>query len=126
MMKIINYFLQSLFVYLFFFLGRCLGLKISRKVFAFLFSCFGPFFKSKKIIKKNLNIFFNKISHLNEKKIISNMWKNYGMTFIEYIYLDYFRKQNSHITIKKNINLSQITREKNPLFLYLVILQILN
>ena len=114
MMKIINYFLQSLFVYLFFFLGRCLGLKISRKVFAFLFSCFGPFFRSKKIIKKNLNIFFNKISHLNEKKIISNMWKNYGMTFIEYIYLDYFRKQNSHITIKENINLSQITREKKP------------
>jgi len=113
-MKIINYFLQSLFVYLFFFLGRCLGLKISRKVFAFLFSCFGPFFRSKKIIKKNLNIFFNKISHLNEKKIISNMWKNYGMTFIEYIYLDYFRKQNSHITIKENINLSQITREKKP------------
>jgi len=114
MMKIINYFLQSLFVYLFFFLGRCLGLKISRKVFAFLFSCFGPFFRSKKIIKKNLNIFFNKISHLNEKKIISNMWKNYGMTFIEYIYLDYFRKQNSHITIQENINLSQITREKKP------------
>ena len=113
-MKIINYFLQSLFVYFFFFLGRCLGLKISRKVFAFLFSCFGPFFRSKKIIKKNLNIFFNKISHLNEKKIISNMWKNYGMTFIEYIYLDYFRKQNSHITIQENINLSQITREKKP------------
>ena len=114
MMKIINYFLQSLFVYLFFFLGRCLGLKISRIVFAVLFSCFGPFFRSKKIIKKNLNIFFNKISHLNEKKIISNMWKNYGMTFIEYIYLDYFRKQNSHITIQENINLSQITREKKP------------
>ena len=113
-MKIINYFLQSLFVYLFFFLGRCLGLKISRKVFAFLFSCFGPFFRSKKIIKKNLNIFFNKISHLNEKKIISNMWKNYGMTFIEYIYLDYFRKQNSHITIQENINLSQITGERKP------------
>ena len=114
MMKIINYFLQSLFVYLFFFLGRCLGLKISRKVFAFLFSYCGPFFKSKKIIKKNLNIFFNKISHLNEKKITGNMWKNYGMTFIEYIYLDYFRKQNSHITIQENINLSQITGERKP------------
>ena len=113
-MKIINYFLQSLFVYFFFFLGRCLGLKISRKVFAFLFSCFGPFFRSKKIIKKNLNIFFNKISHLNEKKITGNMWKNYGMTFIEYIYLDYFRKQNSHITIQENINLSQITGERKP------------
>ena len=79
-MKIINYFLQSLFVYLFFFLGRCLGLKISRKVFAFLFSYFGPFFKSKKIIKKNLNIFFNKISHLNEKKnyrqYVEKLWND--------------------------------------------------
>ena len=29
------------------------------------------------------------------------MWKNYGMTFIEYIYLDYFKKNNSHIDIKE-------------------------
>ena len=26
------------------------------------------------------------------------MWKNYGMTFIEYIFLNYFRKKN-HIDI---------------------------
>ena len=28
------------------------------------------------------------------------MWKNYGMTFIEYIFLDRFRKSSSHMLIK--------------------------
>ena len=29
---------------------------------------------------------------MEEEEIISNMWKNYGMTFIEYIFLKNFRK----------------------------------
>ena len=29
------------------------------------------------------------------KKIIEGMWKNYGMTFIEYIYLDKLRKNSN-------------------------------
>ena len=58
MLKKINYFLQSILIYLFFFIGRLLGLKISRKVFSFLFSRVGPFFKSKKKIKKKLKYFF--------------------------------------------------------------------
>ena len=65
-----------------FFVGRILGLSTSRKIFAFLFSTVGPIFKSKKIIKNNLSIYSNKISYLEEKKIIDNMWKNYGMTFM--------------------------------------------
>ena len=28
------------------------------------------------------------------------MWKNYGMTFIEYIFLDKLRKNKNHIKIK--------------------------
>ena len=35
-----------------------------------------------------------------KKKIIKNMWKNYGMTFIEYIFLYYFQKKKNHIYIK--------------------------
>ena len=33
------------------------------------------------------------------------MWKNYGMTFIEYIYLNQLRKNNSHIVVKGEENL---------------------
>ena len=68
MIKIINYFLQSIFVYLFFFLGRILGLNIGRKFFANFFLLIGPFFKSNKTVQNNLNIVYYKLSPFNKKK----------------------------------------------------------
>ena len=113
-MKTINYFLQSIIIYLFFFIGFFLRLKISRNFFAFIFSSIGPFFKSKKIIMKNFDIVSNKIVDKDKKEIIKNMWKNYGMTFIEYIFLKYFRKNNSHIIFKNKTVLLKISEEKKP------------
>ena len=40
------------------------------------------------------------------------MWKNYGMTFIEYMYLGFFRKNNSHIVIKGEKNLHNLIHNK--------------
>ena len=54
------------------------------------------------------------------------MWKNYGMTFIEYLFLNKFRKNNSHMNIKNEKLLIEINKQKNQLSLFLVILQILN
>ena len=42
------------------------------------------------------------------------MWKNYGMSFIEYIFLDRFRKNNSHIEIIGENNLSKIISNNKP------------
>ncbi len=114
MLKIINYFLQSLIIYLFFLVGRILGLKISRNIFSFLFSFIGPIFKSKRIIENNLDIFSSKVSNLDRKKIVSEMWKNYGMTFIEYIFLSYFRNTNFNVILKNEENLLNIVQEKKP------------
>jgi KDO2-lipid IV(A) lauroyltransferase len=114
MIKKINYFLQAFLIYLFFLIGRILGIKISRKVFAFLFSFFGPFIKSKKILNNNLQIFLKKNSKFKKNEIISNMWKNYGMTFIEYIFLDIFLKKKTEVEIIGEINLTNIIRENNP------------
>ena len=114
MIKKINYFLQAFLIYLFFLIGRILGIKISRKVFAFLFSFFGPFIKSKKIVNNNLQIFLKKNSKFKKIEIISNMWKNYGMTFIEYIFLDTFLKKKTEVEIIGEINLTNIIRENNP------------
>ncbi len=113
-MKIFNYFFQSLIIYLFFIIGKLVGLNFSRKIFAFVFTTFGYFFKPKKIITKNLNMISNKLPKLDEKVISKNMWKNYGMTFIEYIFLNNFRKKNSHRSIKDAANLSQILLDKKP------------
>ena len=115
MIKLINYFLQAVFVYLFFFIGRILGISISRKIFSFLFFFVGPFFKSKKIIEKNLRIFSQEISIPDKNKITKNMWKNYGMTFIEYIFLDYFWKKKFNIKVVGENNLLNSNINNKPL-----------
>ena len=114
MIKIFNYFWQAIFIYFFFILGRILGIRLSRKLFAYLFLYLGQIFKSKKTIEKNLRIFLKNNSQFNEKKIISEMWKNYGKTFIEYIYLNQLRKNNSHINLIGEENLSLILKDKKP------------
>ena len=114
MIRIINYFFQSFFIYIFFFIGRILGISLSRKIFSSLFKKIGPIFKSKKVINKNLNIFSLKVPEINRKKIISDMWANYGKTFIEYIFLNQLRKNKSQITILGEDNLSKIIEQKKP------------
>ena len=114
MLKQINYFFQAFLIYVFFFLGRILGINISRKIFAFLFCYLGPLFKSKQIIHNNIRNFSPNISSEKEEKIIKGMWKNYGMTFIEYVYLNKFKIKNLHMIIKGKDNLTSIIKEKKP------------
>ena len=114
MKKAISYFLQSIIIFLFFIFGKIVGIKISRKIFSYVFTKIGPIFRSKKIIEKNLNIFEKNMPIEKKKIIISEMWKNYGMTFIEYIFLDLFRKKNSHITIEGKEYLESILKNKKP------------
>ena len=114
MIKTFNYLIQAIIIYIFFITGRILGLKISRKFFSFIFSKVAPIFKSRKIIENNLSIFNKEITKKQKEQIILNMWKNYGMTFIEYIFLSYFRKKNSHILVKGKEKLVQILHENKP------------
>ena len=114
MKKKINYFLQAVIIYFLFFIGRLIGLNLSRKFFALLFSSVGPYIKSKKIINRNLNIYNENLSSSDKKKIIKNMWKNYGKTFIEYIFLNKFRKNSSHINLIGEENLLQVSQNQKP------------
>ena len=113
MFKKIYYLIQAVFIYLFFFIGRILGVKISRKIFSFIFLKLGPLFKSKKIIKKNLKIYSQDISDFDEKRIINGMWKNFGMTFIEYIHLDKLRRFST-IEINGEKNLENLIKSNKP------------
>ena len=114
MIKILNYFLQSIFIYFFFLIARMLGLSLSRKLFSTFFLFFGPIFKSTKTINRNLNIFSNNISESDKKKIINSMWKNYGKTFVEYVFLKDFKKDISHVTLVGEENVTQIAKDKKP------------
>ena len=114
MIKSISYFIQALIIYTFFFIGKIFRVTISRIIFSLLFSLIGPIFKSKKIIKKNLEIFSKNISKLEKRRISKSMWKNYGMTFIEYIFLNRFRNQNSHVDIIGEEILAEVIKKNKP------------
>ena len=108
MIKILKYFTQAVVIYLFFLIIKIIGLKLSRKVFSKIFITFGPIFKSKKILNKNFEIARNVIKK-DHTSIEREMWSNYGMTFVEYIFLKDLRNSNSHIEISgldivENIN----------------------
>ena len=114
MIKIIKYFIQAIFIYFFFIVVKLIGLNLSRSFFSFIFKLIGPMIKSNLIINKNLSKFNSTLSSEDLEKIKSNMWSNYGMTFIEYIFLDKFKKENIHIDIEGEEILNQISINKKP------------
>ena len=114
-MKLIKYFFEAIIIYLFFLIAKLLGLNKSRKFFGFIFSKIGPYFKSKKIILNNLKKVFDN-NQIKEEIIINEMWKNYGMTFAEYMHLSFFKDPLNNDLIKVNGRsiLDKIVKEKKP------------
>ena len=100
-MKYIKYFLQFSFVVIFFSIFRVLGPKVSSNLGGKLFEIIGPIFRSKNIIKKNLQIAMNNISNQEINKTSKLMWNNYGRVFAEYLYMKNFRNGN----LSKNISI---------------------
>ena len=109
-MKIIKYFFQALVIYVFFIIIKILGLNNSRKLFSLFFRKIGFIIKSKKIIYKNLD----KALIPNKEDVIDNMWSNYGMTFVEYMFLKDFKYSNLHININGEEILDEINKKMKP------------
>ena len=114
MIKFFTYFLQSIIIYLLFLIGKLIGINLSRSLFSKIFEKFASKFRSKKIIEKNLEIFSKNLTLEKKNEIISNMWKNYGNTFIEYIFLNHFKKDIINIEIDGENNLKNIIENKKP------------
>ena len=115
-MKKIKYFLEFIIISFLFLIYKVLGLKISSYISGKLFEFFGPLFRSKKIIKSNIQRAIPKID-LNEiNNIKKNMWNNYGRTLSEYMFLKNFRnnKLESNIHLEGEAILEQIKNEKTP------------
>lgn len=113
-MKIIKYFIQAFIIYTFFILIKILGLNISRKLFAKIFQIIGPLIKSEKTINENLEKFLSSYNEEQKKNIKKMMWSNYGKTFVEYLFLNKFRKNNSHINFKGKEILKSIINKNKP------------
>ena len=92
-MKIFKYFLQFIIVLYFFIIFKIIGLRNASFIGSWFAKIFGPLFRSKKIIEKNLKICFKKIDQKEIKKISLGMWDNIGRTFSEYVFLKNFQKK---------------------------------
>ena len=113
-MKIIKYFIQAFIIYTFFILIKILGLNISRRLFAKIFQIIGPIIKSEKTINVNLEKFLSSYNEEQKKNIKKKMWSNYGKVFVEYLFLNKFRKNNSHINLKGKEILKSIINKNRP------------
>jgi len=108
--KIFKYFIQAIFVYLFFVIIKIIGLNLGRKLFGFFFNKIGPAIKSEKIINANLEKFLG-YKNMDLKNNIKNiMWNNYGKVFVEYLFLNKFKNINTHIEIKGEEILEKIKK----------------
>ena len=117
MSKFIKYLIQSIVIYFFFIIGKLLGLSTSKKFFSLVFEKIGPYFKSKIVIDKNLKIFNPDLTSDQKAIIINDMWRNYGMTFIEYIHLDFYKKKLNFVEIEGEEYLKKIIgSEKQVIF----------
>ena len=115
-MKHVKYFLQFLLIICLLIFFKIIGLKFSRILSSKLFSTFGHFFRSKKIIEKNISFAFQKSDKEFKKAIISNMWKSYGKILAEYVFMKYFRKIESKkfLEVKGQEILEKIKLSKEP------------
>tara|TARA_Y200000002_G_scaffold356434_1_gene338189 strand:+ start:5171 stop:6028 length:858 start_codon:yes stop_codon:yes gene_type:complete len=114
MIKPIKYFFEAVIIYSLFLIAKIIGLSLSRKVFAFIFQKVGPLIRSNTSINKNLLKYSDNLTLQERTKIISNMWSNYGMTFVEYIFLTIFKKKKSHIQIEGEEILEEIFNSGKP------------
>ncbi len=114
MIKFLKYFFEAIIVYIFFLIGKLLGLKNSKKIFSVIFQKVGPLFKSNEIVSKNLNKFLPNIPNEKKNKIIRAMWSNYGKTFIEYVFLRTYQKEKDYVKFEGLNFMSEVLIKKKP------------
>ena len=93
-MNKIKYFFQFLIVITMFFIFKVLGLRLSSYLGGKIFQIIGPFFRSKKLIHRNIMKAFPNIDQKKINELTSAMWNNYGRVFAEYVFIKNFRITN--------------------------------
>jgi len=83
-MKFVRYFFEYILIIILFCIFKLLGYRISSEFGCFLGKTFGPFFRSKEIIKDNLLKFDSSLTPEEISKISKEMWGKYGRFGSEY------------------------------------------
>jgi len=115
-MRLLKYFLQFFFICFLLIIFKIIGLKLSRIIAGNLFLIFGPLFRSKEIIEKNISFAFPNADQEFKKIIKNKMWKSYGKILAEYVFIKHFRKINSEkfLEIKGQEVLEKIKVSNDP------------
>ena len=116
LIKNLRYFIEYIIIQFLFLIFKIIGLKLSIVLSGNIFRFFGPLFRSKKTIIKNLSIAMPNISHEEIKKISNGMWTYYGKIFAEYSFIKKFRNDldDKNIEIKGKEILKEITEKGDP------------
>ena len=101
-MKFIKYFFQFFIITTLLLLFKVLGLKFSSFISSKIISFFGPFFRSKNLIRTNIKKALPNINQNEIEMISKNMWKNYGKILAEYVFIKDFRGPKFNNKIKVN------------------------
>jgi len=115
-MKTIKYFFQFLIIIIFFLIFKLIGIKLATCISGTIVKFLGPLFRSKKMIKKNINEAIPNLTKNETNSIIRNMWRNYGKILAEYVFIKDFRKTNlkNKIQVEGQEILDQIKKDNKP------------
>ena len=115
-MNSIKYFLQFFIISIFFIIFKIIGLKFASNISSKIVSLIGPFFRSKKLIENNIRKAIPNLDSKELKKIVNNMWGNYGRILSEYVFIKDFRDSKSEdiIQVEGQEILDQIKKDKEP------------
>ena len=115
-MKNLIYFLQFIFIVLFFLIFKIFKLRISSAIGGKLFEVIGPIFRSKDLIFKNIKKALPDLNDKEIKRINNKMWNNYGRIFAEYMFLKNLRSNlnKSNIIVDGQEILDQIKKTNTP------------
>ena len=115
-MKIINYFLQYLLIKLFFLICKIIGYRNASNFGKLIGEKIGPYLKSKKIIKNNINRILPNATKEDVNLIEKKMWGNYGRILSEYVFIKDFKEGNleKYVNIIGSEYLNDIRKKNIP------------
>ena len=114
-MKLVKYFFEYILIIILFILFKLLGYRMASELGCFLGKKFGPFFRSKEIIKNNLTKFDSTLTPEKLDNISEEMWGNYGRILSEYPFISNFRKGDLDKYIKiENIEILEEIKKGQP------------
>ena len=115
-MKKIKYILEFFFIIILFSIFKLIGYKISSNIGSIIVSIIGPLFRSKKMIRNNIQKSLSLDDDSKISKIINAMWSNYGRILSDYIFIKNFRlgKLKKYIKIEGYEILETIRKSKKP------------